>query len=321
VLLCGYSPFRAQGTTALIAETKAAQIEFHARYWASISDAAKAFVRALLVADPAARPSAAQALADPWLTTHEPSAEHDLAGLREHFDPRARWGSVIAAIRAAGRLRRPRSAGSVSTASSGGWGGSESESDAEDDGAPRIGGGPPGENANVLVSAPTTPEGADAAEAGVARAQDYADMPTPRPDEAPDMPTPKHEAPDMPTPRPADDARPPMSPPTHSGIGAPPAPSSAHELKREDHPHIPTPLHEQSRTPTPIAETQARANAPEKVEAEKEYLASARPAPDAMPGSFHRSATEEETHEETHGHAAKGSGTWHSLMSKLHLRG
>lgn len=41
-----------------------------------------------------------------WLTEHKPAAEHDLSGLRENFDPRARWRSAINGALAVGRLRR-----------------------------------------------------------------------------------------------------------------------------------------------------------------------------------------------------------------------
>jgi calcium/calmodulin-dependent protein kinase I len=43
-------------------------------------------------------------LAHSWLTTHAPSTEHDLSGLRENFDPRARWRQAIGAARLASRL-------------------------------------------------------------------------------------------------------------------------------------------------------------------------------------------------------------------------
>jgi calcium/calmodulin-dependent protein kinase I len=40
-----------------------------------------------------------------WLTTHEPSTEHDLStGLRENFNPAARWRTAINATRAMHRL-------------------------------------------------------------------------------------------------------------------------------------------------------------------------------------------------------------------------
>ncbi|KAF7313842.1 Protein kinase domain-containing protein [Mycena chlorophos] len=105
VLLCGYTPFRAEKPEDLMQETISAKIEFHNKYWKNVSEEAKAFVKRLLQSNPPDRPSAADALSDPWLTTHEPSTEHDLgAGLRENFDARARWRSAIAGARALSRL-------------------------------------------------------------------------------------------------------------------------------------------------------------------------------------------------------------------------
>ncbi|KAI0041377.1 Pkinase-domain-containing protein, partial [Auriscalpium vulgare] len=122
VLLCGYSPFRSDDVKALVRETTEAKVEFHERYWKNVSDEAKSFIRALLSADPADRPTAADALAHPWLTTHDASTEHDLSGLREHFDPKARWRSAISSVRALSRFSSGLSAKRAGTSSSGGWG-------------------------------------------------------------------------------------------------------------------------------------------------------------------------------------------------------
>ncbi|KAH9475741.1 Calcium/calmodulin-dependent protein kinase [Psilocybe cubensis] len=131
VVLCGYSPFRSEDVRVLIKETTAAKIEFHDRYWKNVSSEAKAFIKSLLNPDSTNRPTAAQALADPWLTTHEPSVEHDLStGLREHFDPKARWRQAITSARALHRLGSRISTKS-STTSSGGWANDEDVSDDE----------------------------------------------------------------------------------------------------------------------------------------------------------------------------------------------
>ncbi|KAF9563471.1 Pkinase-domain-containing protein [Agrocybe pediades] len=123
VLLCGYSPFRSEDVKVLIKETTTAKIEFHDRYWKNISVEAKTFIKTLLNPDSSQRPTASEALKDTWLTTHEASEEHDLStGLREHFDPRARWRSAITSARALHRLNSLASRASKSSASSGGWG-------------------------------------------------------------------------------------------------------------------------------------------------------------------------------------------------------
>lgn len=137
VLLCGYMPFRADDARALVRETTAGRVEFHERYWRHVGEQAKDFIRALLQVDQTKRPSAGEALAHPWLTTHEPSDEHDLgAGLREHFDPRARWRAAIGAVRAAGRFRGPSPSPGASrrnSEDSGNWASSGGEGDGADE--------------------------------------------------------------------------------------------------------------------------------------------------------------------------------------------
>ncbi|KAI0246870.1 kinase-like domain-containing protein [Lactifluus subvellereus] len=103
VLLCGYTPFPTDDPKELFRKTTEAKIQFHERYWKNVSNEAKGFVQTLLNPDPAQRPTAEQALAHSWLTT-APSTQHDLSGLRENFDPRARWRHAIGAARLASRL-------------------------------------------------------------------------------------------------------------------------------------------------------------------------------------------------------------------------
>ncbi|KAM5534351.1 hypothetical protein V8D89_011944 [Ganoderma adspersum] len=134
VMLCGYSPFRSDDMKELIRETTEAKIEFHERYWCHVSDAAKDFVKTLLNPDPHKRPTAEEALNHHWLTSHRPSTEHDLTGLREHFDPRARWRAAIAGARALHRFSSASSRTASGSGSSGGWRtGSFVDSDDEDE--------------------------------------------------------------------------------------------------------------------------------------------------------------------------------------------
>ncbi|KAJ6551840.1 kinase-like domain-containing protein [Mycena capillaripes] len=166
VLLCGYSPFRAEDQQTLIRETLEAKIEFHTKYWKNVSDEAKNFIKRLLSLDPAERPTAEAALSDPWLTTHEPSTEHDLAvGLRENFDAKARWKTAIAGVRVLGRLNSGLARKNSSTASSptsGGWAGisDDDDDDEAEERQPSPGGlnsPAPGSNEHVQVTPPPPP--------------------------------------------------------------------------------------------------------------------------------------------------------------------
>lgn len=122
VLLSGYSPFRADNTKTLIQENTAAKIDFQARYWNKVSDQAKKFIRRLAAADPQDRPTAQEALHDPWMTlegVEEGAEEHDLSvGLKENFDPKGKWRSAIHGLTA---IHRFGSGSRSSTRSSGGW--------------------------------------------------------------------------------------------------------------------------------------------------------------------------------------------------------
>jgi len=119
VLLCGYTPFRADDMKEAIRQTTEARVDFHDRYWKNVSDegmpgnsrglwecayltcapsiTAKNFIRALLHPNPTRRLTAEQALSHTWLTSFPVPTEHDLCGLRENFDPRACWRNAIRA--------------------------------------------------------------------------------------------------------------------------------------------------------------------------------------------------------------------------------
>jgi calcium/calmodulin-dependent protein kinase I len=284
-----------------------------------------------------------------WLTAAHPPSTHDLAGLREHFNPRARWGSAIAAVRAAQRLRRPSSA-ALSTTSSGGWAnspgsasaspsGTDSESDGDDApatatareklaGAPppvrhSLSGGPPGENANVTVTAPASPQEAPGAgEVGAAR--DFAaENAAPAPEPAPPV---QEQAPEQ--------------APAPASADAPPAPTEGHQLRREDsaHPAAPNQLSGEdapspasgvspapsaaapaaaAHPPTPLVDTHARDQA-NKAE-QQEYL--------DMPGSFHVAADggvvavpDGDAKASAAGENEEQGHVFHRLMAKMNLR-
>ncbi|KAK4050949.1 tRNA dihydrouridine synthase [Microbotryomycetes sp. JL221] len=110
VLLCGYTPFRAQDTAGMIEECKAAKVEFSDKYWKNVHAEAKDFIRSLIKIKPSERPTAEQALKHKWLTDHEASSEHDLGhGIRENWDSRKRWKSTINSLIATQRLAKASS--------------------------------------------------------------------------------------------------------------------------------------------------------------------------------------------------------------------
>ncbi|KAG6879190.1 hypothetical protein C0992_004493 [Termitomyces sp. T32_za158] len=155
VLLCGYTPFRSDDVKVLKRESTEANIEFQERYWKNISEQAKDFIRKLLHPDPAKRPTAAQAAKEPWLTSFRPEGEHDISsGLRDHFDPRARWKAAIASARVLHRFGSLASRASTMTSNSGGFMDSDDE-DYENIASPVS---EPGKNDNVVVTPPDEQE-------------------------------------------------------------------------------------------------------------------------------------------------------------------
>lgn len=97
------------------------------------------------------------------MTTHEASKEHDLTGLRDNFNPRARWRAAIAGARALHRFGSSASKLSSDSKTSGGWKSIDS-SDDDDDDERAVQATPvlqsPGENANVKVTEPPSPDAA-----------------------------------------------------------------------------------------------------------------------------------------------------------------
>jgi len=67
ILLCGFPPFYADNDAQLFERIKNGKYEFLKPYWDPISDAAKDFVRRMLVVDPAKRATCDELMKDPWL--------------------------------------------------------------------------------------------------------------------------------------------------------------------------------------------------------------------------------------------------------------
>ena len=70
VLLCGFPPFNAGSESLTYNVVKEGNVKFPSPHWDKISPDAINFVKRLLDKDPEKRPSAAEALQDPWVT-HE----------------------------------------------------------------------------------------------------------------------------------------------------------------------------------------------------------------------------------------------------------
>ncbi|RKO99416.1 hypothetical protein CXG81DRAFT_30214 [Caulochytrium protostelioides] len=67
IFLCGYPPFYHTNNVVLFKQIMSGKFEFDRPWWDSISDAAKDFIRHLLVLDPQQRYTAREALAHPWI--------------------------------------------------------------------------------------------------------------------------------------------------------------------------------------------------------------------------------------------------------------
>jgi serine/threonine protein kinase len=67
--LCGEQPFFSEHAGQLLQLVSTAQYSFDPRYWEDVSSDAIDFIQRLLVVDPAARMTAAQALAHPWIAS------------------------------------------------------------------------------------------------------------------------------------------------------------------------------------------------------------------------------------------------------------
>ncbi|ODM92777.1 Calcium/calmodulin-dependent protein kinase type IV [Orchesella cincta] len=77
ILLCGYEPFWDEdGEAGVTRKIVRAEYEFESPYWDDISEPAKELVTQLMSADPDKRPTAAEALSNPWVQGHIASDTH-----------------------------------------------------------------------------------------------------------------------------------------------------------------------------------------------------------------------------------------------------
>ena len=100
--LCGYAPFSSADPDLFRKQLERGQIEFHEKYWSSVSPEAIDFVKRCLTLDPEKRITAEEALAHPWfkmVLEHDGDQTQDIsAGLRDNY--RSKWKTAIAAVRA-----------------------------------------------------------------------------------------------------------------------------------------------------------------------------------------------------------------------------
>lgn len=71
VLLCGYPPFNAGNERKTYALVQEGNVTFPSPAWDYISPEAIAFIKRLTTKDPETRPTAAEALTDPWIQQAE----------------------------------------------------------------------------------------------------------------------------------------------------------------------------------------------------------------------------------------------------------
>eukprot|EP01127_Copromyxa_protea_P000265 TRINITY_DN10226_c0_g1_i1.p1 TRINITY_DN10226_c0_g1~~TRINITY_DN10226_c0_g1_i1.p1 ORF type:complete len:445 (-),score=117.01 TRINITY_DN10226_c0_g1_i1:48-1382(-) len=90
ILLCGFPPFYGKNDQQVFDKILRVDFTFPSPDWDDISDEAKDFIRAILVKDVNARPSAADCLESPWLTSSapprpvsRPSISHGLSEIKK----------------------------------------------------------------------------------------------------------------------------------------------------------------------------------------------------------------------------------------------
>ena len=71
VLLCGFPPFNAANERMTYNLVTDGELKFPSPAWDDASDEAKQFIRRLMERDPERRPTATEALEDPWLNQEE----------------------------------------------------------------------------------------------------------------------------------------------------------------------------------------------------------------------------------------------------------
>lgn len=103
-LLCGYQPFISDNQNELLYAIMNARFEFHERYWKNVSETAKDFICHLMNPDPSKRPTASEALKHKWLTGLDAQDIDLLPDVRENFNPRQKFKSLVGGVIALNRM-------------------------------------------------------------------------------------------------------------------------------------------------------------------------------------------------------------------------
>ena len=99
ILLCGFPPFADDNLRVLFQTIEKGKYDFPSPWWDAISKEAKNLVQVLLVVDPAARPTATQALDHKWLKTESVAPLSLAVESMRKFNAKRRFkGYVLATI-------------------------------------------------------------------------------------------------------------------------------------------------------------------------------------------------------------------------------
>ncbi|KAL2917609.1 Calcium/calmodulin-dependent protein kinase type I [Polyrhizophydium stewartii] len=118
-LLCGYMPFdfNTKSSQEEMENILSAKYTFEDEYWLDVSETARDFIRKLLIVDPAARMTAKQALAHPWLSksgvvpeVQSAANKNLLPKVIKGFDARRVFRKAIDVVKAVNKLSHSPSA-------------------------------------------------------------------------------------------------------------------------------------------------------------------------------------------------------------------
>ena len=84
IMICGFPPFYEEELPALFDQIMKARYDFPSPWWDSISNGAKDCIRGLLTVDPKKRTTAAQCMANEWVTTAAPDTNIELKNLKKY---------------------------------------------------------------------------------------------------------------------------------------------------------------------------------------------------------------------------------------------